>query len=308
MSNLFWISGFEVFGITIKFYGILIALGFIIGLLLVIKYCKQKGLPENMPYDLLLIVFPSAIIGARLNYIIFTPDLDWTFAKVFRIWEGGLMIYGGIVFSVIAIAIYCAVKKINFLSVLDLIAPALILGQAIGRWGNFFNQEAYGSLITNSAFQWFPFGVYIENSHFTTEAQKQLISAYGSLPQGAWFNATFFYESVWCFGGFLLLHYLSKKQCPRGLMAATYLSYYGFERFFVEMLRTDSLYLGSIRVSVFISGVIFFLGTGYLTYLLIKHLKNKKLKIQKQTIEETTTKPDAEKTKSIEQTVENKKD
>ena len=282
MSNFLWVSGFTIFGIEIKFYGILIALAFVVGLLLVIKYCKQKGYSENLPYDLLLIVFPSAIIGARLNYVLFTlSERNWTFLEILQIWNGGLMIYGGVLFSVIAIAIYCAVKKINILKILDILAPVLILGQAIGRWGNFFNQEAYGSLITNQSFQWFPFGVYIESSHFTSEASKQVLDAYGSIQDGAWFNATFFYESIWCFGGFFLLHFLTKKTNITGLTTATYLAYYGLERFFVEMLRTDSLYVGSIRVSVLISGIIFLLGASYLIYLFVKYLKNKKENIIK---------------------------
>ena len=275
------INGFTLFGLEIRFYGILMASAFIVGLLIVMYFCKKKGYSSNLPYDLILIVFPSAIVGARLNYVLFTlKDGDWTFVKALQIWNGGLMIYGGIIFAVIAIAIYCLVKKINFVSILDMLAPVLILGQAIGRWGNFFNQEAYGSLITNPSFHWFPFGVYIENAHFTEAAEAQLIEAYGSSNMaGAWFNATFFYESMWCLLGFVLLYFIFTKTNKKGFVAATYLTYYGFERFFVEQLRTDSLYLGSIRVSVLISGVIFLFGAGYLTYLLIKDYKLKKLKM-----------------------------
>lgn len=274
------INGFTLFGLEIRFYGILMASAFIVGLLIVMYFCKRKGYSSSLPYDLILIVFPSAIVGARLNYVLFTPELDWTFVKALQIWNGGLMIYGGIIFAVIAIAIYCLVKKINFVSILDMLAPVLILGQAIGRWGNFFNQEAYGSLITNPSFQWFPFGVYIENAHFTDAARSQLVEAYGSSSMaGAWFNATFFYESLWCLIGFVLLYFIFTKSNKRGFVAATYLTYYGFERFFVEQLRTDSLYLGSIRVSVLISGIIFLFGIGYLTYLLIKDYKLKKLKM-----------------------------
>ena len=275
------INGFTLFGLEIRFYGILMASAFIVGLFIVIYFCKKKGYSSNLPYDLILIVFPSAIVGARLNYVLFTlKDGDWTFVKVLQIWNGGLMIYGGIIFAVIAIAIYCLIKKINFVSILDMLAPVLILGQAIGRWGNFFNQEAYGSLITNPSFQWFPFGVWIEKSQFTNAAESQLIEAYGSSNMaGAWFNATFFYESLWCLIGFVLLYFIFTKSNKKGFVTATYLTYYGFERFFVEQLRTDSLYLGSIRVSVLISAIIFLFGAGYLTYLLIKDYKLKKLKM-----------------------------
>ncbi len=281
MNMIELISGFTIFGIEIRFYGILMALAFIVGLLLALKFCKMKGYDENLPYSLILIVFPSAIIGARLNYVLFTLDKGWTFIEVLQIWNGGLMIYGGIIFAVIAIAIFCAVKKISFVAVLDMLAPILILGQSIGRWGNFFNQEAYGSLITNSSFQWFPFGVWIEKSHFTSEALSQVVDFYGtSSVEGAWFNATFFYESIWCLGGFILLFILFKKTKIKGLCTATYLTYYGFERFFVEMIRTDSLYLGSIKISVLISGLIFFGGLSYLIFLLIKHKKSKTKKVE----------------------------
>lgn len=266
-----WIYGINIFGLEIRFYGILMATAFVVGLFLVRKLCKLKGFDENMPYDLLLIAFPSAIVGARINYVLFTLDRGWTFAEILSIWHGGLMIYGGVLFSVIAIWIYCHFKKISFLSVIDMLAPVLILGQAIGRWGNFFNQEAYGSLITNPAFQWFPFGVYIENSNFTPEAREQVAKAFGaSAVDGAWFNATFFYESLWCAIGFVLLYLIYTKTNKKGLCVATYFAYYGFERFFVEMLRTDSLYLGNIKISVLVSAILFIAGVIWLLTIYIK--------------------------------------
>ena len=284
-SYLQIISGFSIFGLEIKFYGILMASAFVIGLFLAIKLCKQKGYSENIPYELLIIVFPTAIVGARLNYVLFTlSERTWSFVEILSIWHGGLMIYGGVIFSVIAIAIYCYFKKISFVAILDMLAPILILGQAIGRWGNFFNQEAYGSLITNPALQWFPFGVYIESEHFTQNAIQQVVDFFGtSNVAGAWFNATFFYESIWCLGGFFLLYFTYKKTNQKGLCTAIYLAYYGFERFFVEMIRTDSLYLGSVRVSVLISAIIFLLGIGLLIYFMIKNYKAKK---QSKTIEQ----------------------
>lgn len=266
-----WIDGFNLFGLEIKFYGILMATAFLVALLFAVKFCKQKGYDKSLPFDLLLIVFPSAIVGARLNYVLFTLDRGWTFLEVLQIWNGGLMIYGGVLFAVIAIIIYCLVKKISILQVLDMLAPCLILGQAIGRWGNFFNQEAYGALITNSAFQWFPFGVWIESSHFTESASRQVFEAFGTTAvDGAWFNATFFYESFWCLLGFVALYFIYKKTNSKGLTTASYFVIYGFERFFVEMLRTDSLYLGSIKISVLISAILFIVGVVWIAYILIK--------------------------------------
>lgn len=279
MDKFLLISGFTIFGLNIRFYGILMSLAFIAGLLIVMHLAKQKGFDKNLPYDLILIAFPLAIVGARLNYVLFTPQNNWTFAEILSIWHGGLMIYGGVLFAGIGIAIYCIAKKYNILKVFDIIAPALILGQAIGRWGNFFNQEAYGSLITNPNFQWFPFGVWIEQQHFTSEAIEQIATAGISATDGAWFNATFFYESLWCFLGFFLLFYLCKKTNKTGLCTATYFAYYGIERFFVEMLRTDSLYLGNVKISVLVSAILFATGLSYLICLLVKDVRQKKLAV-----------------------------
>lgn len=293
-----WIYGINIFGLEIRFYGILMATAFVVGLFIVRKLCKMKGFDENMPYDLLLIVFPSAIVGARINYVLFTLDRGWTFAEILSIWHGGLMIYGGVLFSVVAIWIYCYCKKISFLSVIDMLAPVLILGQAIGRWGNFFNQEAYGSLITNPAFQWFPFGVYIENSNFTPEAREQVAKAFGgSAVEGAWFNATFFYESLWCAIGFVLLYLIYTKTNKKGLCVATYFAYYGFERFFVEMLRTDSLYLGNIKISVLVSALLFIAG---ICWLLAMYIKDKRVALLNCNVALQVKSPKLDKTQNLE--------
>lgn len=276
------IDGFSIFGLNIKFYGILMSLAFVVGVLIVSKLAKQKGFDSSIAFDLVLIAFPLAIVGARLNYVLFTPNNNWTFLSILEVWNGGLMIYGGVLFAAIGIAIYCKIKKYSILKVFDLIAPALILGQAIGRWGNFFNQEAYGSLVTNTGLQWFPFSVFIESSHFTTEASNQVLSHYGHMVDGAYFNATFFYESIWCLGGFFLLFWLNKKTDEKGLVTATYFVYYGLERFFVEMLRTDSLYLGSVKISVLISGILILVGLSFLVYMFINHKsKNRKQNFEK---------------------------
>ena len=281
MNKVLQISGFNIFGFEVRFYGILIAIAFLVGMFLAINFCKKKGYDENLPYQLILIIFPTAIIGARFGYVLFHLESYPTFLSMLKIWEGGLMIYSGILFAVVALGIFCYIKKINFIDILDMLAPILILGQAIGRWGNFFNQEAYGSLVTNQNLQWFPFSVWIEKANFTTEATSQVIEFFGETAyqnmSGAWFNATFFYESFWCLGGFVLLFLLFRKTNTKGLCTATYLTYYGFERFFVEMLRTDSLYLGSLKVSVLISGLIFVGGLTYLIYILTKRHKQKNI-------------------------------
>ena len=273
-------SGFKVFGLEIKFYGITMALAYAVALIVCIALCKKKKYDENLPYKLLLIAFPLAVIGGRLGYVIF-DNRTWTFAEILDIRSGGLMLYGGVLLALVGMLIYAWVKKINPLKLFDLIAPCLVLAQAIGRWGNFFNQEAYGNLITNSSMQWFPFGVYIESGHFTNEALEQVVSAYGSGVSGAWFYATFFYESLCCVLTFITLYLVYKKTNKVGLTTALYLVLYATERLLVEGIRTDSLYLGStgIRISQLISIIMMICGGAYLFYLLLMHLKNKKTMI-----------------------------
>lgn len=270
-------SGFKIFGLEVKFYGITMALSYAIALIVCIVLCKKKKYDENLPYKLLLIAFPLAVIGGRLGYVIF-DNRTWTFAEILDIRSGGLMLYGGVLLALVGMLVYAWAKKQNPLKYLDLIAPCLVLAQAIGRWGNFFNQEAYGNLITNPNMQWFPFGVYIESSHFTNEALAQVASAYGTGTSGAWFYATFFYESLWCVLTFITLYIVYKKTNKVGLTTSLYLVLYATERLLVEGIRTDSLYLGStgIRISQLISIIMIVCGGAYLVYLLLMHLKNKK--------------------------------
>lgn len=269
-------SGFTIFGFEIKFYGIIMALSYAVALILCIVLCKKKHYDENLPYKLILIAFPLAVIGGRLGYVIF-DDKTWTFAEILNIRSGGLMLYGGVFLALVGILVYAWVKKQNPLKYLDLIAPCLVLAQAIGRWGNFLNQEAYGNLITNPSLQWFPFGVYIESGHFTDVARSQIELAGMAGTSGAWFYATFFYESLWCLITFVVLYNVYTKTNKKGLTTALYLVLYATERLLVEGLRTDSLYLGSIRISQLISIVMIVCGGAYLVYLLIQHFQKRKL-------------------------------
>lgn len=267
-------SGFTIFGLEIKFYGITMALSYALALIICLVLCKKKHYNENLPYKLLLIAFPLAIIGGRLGYVIF-DNRTWTLAEIINIRSGGLMLYGGVLLALVGIVIYAICKKQNPLKYMDLIAPCLILAQALGRWGNFFNQEAYGNLITNPSLQWFPFGVYIESPHFTTDAISQLAQAGMSGASGAWFYATFFYESAWCLLSFFAIYFVYKKTNQVGLSTAMYLVLYASERLLVEGIRTDSLYLGStgIRISQLISIIMIACGMALLIYILIKQLK-----------------------------------
>ena len=225
-------EGRTLFGF-IPIYGLLISLGIGLGVWLCSRQEERLGLPKDTAVDFALWVIPAAIIGARLYYVAFQweayrDDLS----RVFRVWEGGMAIYGGVIGGAMAALLYARIKKRPFGALADMTAPALILGQAIGRWGNFVNREAYGQAVTNPALQFFPIAVNIA---------------------GEWHMATFFYESAWNFLGFWVLWLNRKKTTAPGNLFLLYLCWYGLGRAVIEGLRTDSLMLGSLRVSQVLS-------------------------------------------------------
>jgi phosphatidylglycerol---prolipoprotein diacylglyceryl transferase len=272
-------SGFTFLGISVKFYGLIIAFSFVLGVFLISFFAKRKGYHKDLPYDLVILLFPTAIIGARIYYILFSGR-SWTFAEMIDLKSGGLAIYGGVIAGFIALIIYGRVKKIKTIKLTDIVVPALIIGQVLGRWGNFFNQEAYGSLITNSNLQFFPFGVLIPSDNFTSEAMQAVISAFGSVPEEAWFMATFFYESMWNLVGFFIITAIYLKTNKKGFATSLYLIYYGIGRFLIEGLRTDSLYVGNtnLRVSQLLSAILVIIGIILFVYYYQKqNYKSKKL-------------------------------
>lgn len=252
------IDGFSIFGFTVKFYGIIMALAMLVGVILACKNAKHRNLTSDNIYTLALFILPLALIGARLFYV-FGASHSYTFWEIFKVWEGGMSIYGGIIGGALGIVLFCLVFKKNFLDVADVAVVSLILGQAIGRWGNFFNQEVYGAVIENPAFQWFPFGVLLNN--------------------GEWHYALFFYESIINVGIFFLLRYLLKKVPQRGYVASAYLVSYGIIRFILEPLRMAeyNLMIGGIKLSsltsliALIAGIVLFV----LIYTISKRRKNK---------------------------------
>ena len=228
-----------LFGFSVRWYGILIALGMWLGLVLAGKREKRYGLEADTLLSMALWVLPVAIVCARLYYVLFSWDMyKDDLMRIFRIREGGLAIYGGIIGGVGTGLIFSRIKRVSIPAAADVAAPAIALGQAIGRWGNFLNQEAYGIAITRPGWQFFPAAVFIE-------------------AENGWFAATFFYESMWCFMICALILILErKKHLPHGYMALLYVLLYAAERVLVEGLRMDSLYMGSIRVSQLLSAVV----------------------------------------------------
>ena len=275
IPNKFYIGSFPIY-----FYGVIIALGIVVALsICTLLLPKHKISRENI-LDLALWAIPFGIIGARLFYVLFSGH-SFTFAEAFNLRTGGMSILGAITLGAVGVFIACKIKKISFIKVADCAVPGIILAQAIGRWGNFFNQEAYGMLITNPSFQFFPFGVLVEKSNWTALAREAVFNNFGTYNmESAWFNATFFYESFWNVLGFVLLLVLLfklSKKGKAGIIMAVYFIWYGFGRFFIEMLRLDPLVVfGTIRFSQWLAFAEMILGIVLLILFIVKNKKGKK--------------------------------
>ena len=236
---------FTIGSMSIRWYGVIIAFGLVAGLLFAYRKSKTVGIIPDKMLDVLMVSIVGAVIGARLYYVLFSLNefsYDWT--KIFRIWEGGIAIYGGIIGAIIAAYFACKWTKVPFKPMLDIGGIGLLIGQAIGRWGNFMNQEAFGSNTT------LPWGMTSDSISSYLLTQKTNLALQGitvdpSLPV----HPTFFYESLWCLIGFIVLYRYVEKRKFDGEIFLLYIGWYGAGRFVIEGLRTDSLMLGSIRIS-----------------------------------------------------------
>lgn len=235
---------FEIFGVGIAWYGIIIGLAMMIGVGLLIKIGKRYGYQENDILDLAMVVLPFAIVFARLYYVAF----EWEhyrgdLSRILAFREGGLAIHGGILGGLLGGYIVCKVKKLNFLDLADMVSMPLILGQGIGRWGNYINQEAHGGPTD------LPWGIMVD---------------------GVKVHPTFLYESIWNFLIFAYLVVTFKKRTFYGEHFAKYMILYSVGRFFIEGLRTDSLMIGPLRMAQVIS-LVFILGGGLYLFLARKY-------------------------------------
>ena len=253
---------FTIGPITIKWYSFMILVGILVAFGVATLEEKRKKFPKDFVIDLgfWLIIFGMA--GARIWYVLF--NLEFYLAhpdQILAVWNGGLAIHGGIIFGFIALVLFCLYKKINILKACDLAAPSLIIAQAIGRWGNFFNSEAHGPLTT------------------LTVLQEQHIPQFvidGMYINGHYYLPTFFYESLWCIAGFIILmiiRYVTKKH-NIGLLTGGYLLWYGIGRLIIESLRTDSLMLGNIKIAQLISILFIIGGLGLIIFSIIYNLIN----------------------------------
>ena len=219
---------FTIFGIDVMWYGVLIALGMLIGIALAVREAKRVGISEDDVLNIAIIAIPVAIICARLYYVIFSCDYySQNPGEIFNIRGGGLAIHGGLIGGILTGFIYAKVKKLDFFKTADAVMVGMPLAQAIGRWGNFINGEAHGGPTS------LPWGIMVD---------------------GVKVHPTFLYESIWDFGIFLfIMFYMRKKKTYEGEVIVSYITLYSIGRFFIEGLRTDSLMFGPIRMAQFIS-------------------------------------------------------
>lgn len=233
---------FNILGLEIRWYGILIAFGMLLGIKIAMIQAKKNSIKEESILDIVLWAIPASIIGARIYYVIFNWQYyKFDFFKIINTRLGGMAIHGGLIGGVLAIYFICKFKKLDFIKMLDIIVVGLPLGQAIGRWGNFINKEAYGSITT------LPWAITVN---------------------GMKVHPTFLYESLWDFCLFWILIKISKNKKYNGQILVTYLMIYSLGRFWIEGLRTDSLMFGTLRMAQIMSLV--FIGIGY---LLMKYFK-----------------------------------
>lgn len=228
--------------IQIHWYGIIMGSAVLVGLWLAIREGKRHGLDPELFLDLIIWVIPAAIIGARLYYVAF----EWEYysqnpADIIAIWKGGLAIHGGLIGALLAGAAFVRKRNISFLHLADIVAPSIIIGQCIGRWGNFVNQEAHGGEVSRS---------FLEGLKLPEWIIEQMNI------QGIYYHPTFLYESLWSLVGFGLLLLLRRLNPRRGEIFFTYLIWYSLGRFFIEGLRTDSLtFDGPAWLASFINGL-----------------------------------------------------
>jgi phosphatidylglycerol:prolipoprotein diacylglycerol transferase len=236
---------FSIFGIDIMWYGVLIATGIIVAVILSLREAKRVGEKEDNILDLLIWVLPAAIIGARTYYVLF--ELSYyknNPSEIFAIRNGGLAIHGGVIAAFLVGYIFVKKKNLSFFKLADIVAPGLILAQAIGRWGNFINQEAFGGVVTENFISIFPSFI-----------RKQMFI------DGQYYHPTFLYESIWNLIIFaFLIFYRKKFKKKDGELIAIYAIGYSIGRFFIEGMRTDSLMLGPLRIAQVVSLILIVLG------------------------------------------------
>ncbi|RXZ01921.1 prolipoprotein diacylglyceryl transferase [Fictibacillus sp. S7] len=245
---------FELGPITVYWYGVIIGLGALLGLWIAVRESEKRGLGKDTFVDVVMWAVPIAIICARIYYVLF----EWDFyskhpGKIIAIWEGGIAIHGALIGSFLTAYIFSRARGISFWKLADIAAPSIILGQGIGRWGNFMNQEAHGREVSRS---------FLENTlHLPDFIVNQMYI------NGVYYHPTFLYESLWDLAGFVILMLLRRVNLKRGELFFSYVIWYSIGRYFVEGMRTDSLMLTSnLRIAQVISLVLIALSIILIVY------------------------------------------
>jgi phosphatidylglycerol:prolipoprotein diacylglycerol transferase len=275
--------------VEIRWYGLIICLGMILAVIYVMLRAKQKGISVDDVLDIALVIIPCGIVGARLYYVImefdrflytsgdFLKNVGQTLYNIIAVWNGGLAIYGGIIAGGIALVCVAKKKKLNAFTVLDMVAPAVMIGQILGRWGNFFNGEAHGG-------------------------ETDIFCRMGLWENGEqiFVHPTFLYESLWNLCGFAIANVLYKKKKFEGQIFFFYIAWYGFGRMIIEQLRTDSLMVGVFRISQVVGFMCFIVGT----VCMITFANRAKAEKEAETVEYSSVYARLRKTKSEEETEE----
>ena len=255
-------EAFSIGDKPVYWYGVIIMCGIVVAFLYALYHAKVEGIKVDDVFDLALFVVPCGVIGARLYYVLTTlgEGRYRTFTDVIAVWEGGLAIYGGIIAGALAVLGVCLYKKINVFKVMDMVAPGVMIAQAIGRWGNFCNGEAFGRPVSEGDPLYF-IRMGLQSTYTAGYRSEQ-----GVFPTNAldYYHPTFLYESLWNVVGFILITLLYRKKKFNGQVVLSYLAWYGFGRMFIEGLRTDSLYVGPLRISQVVGLVCFVVGAGLL--------------------------------------------
>ena len=231
---------FNIFGFNVYYYSLCILLGVIVAYILITREGKKQGLPKEFISDLIFYTLIIGILGARVYYCVF--NLDYYLAnpsEILKIYNGGLAIHGGVIAGLIFVYFYTKKKNVSFIKILDIVAPAVIIAQSFGRWGNFFNQEAHGGITTYQN---------LKNMHIP----EFIIN--GMHIEGKYYYPTFFFESIWCLIGFIILMIARKnKNLRKGFQIGFYFIWYGIGRFFIEAFRTDSLMFFGLKIAQIVS-------------------------------------------------------
>jgi phosphatidylglycerol---prolipoprotein diacylglyceryl transferase len=243
----------ELGPLQVHWYGLIIGTGVLLALLLVMREAERRGLSKDTFVDLILFAVPIAIICARIYYVIF----QWGYysqhpGEIIKIWNGGIAIHGALIGSVATAYVFAKARNLSFWKLADIAAPSILLGQAIGRWGNFMNQEAHGGEVSRT---------FLENLHLPEFIINQMYI------DGAYYHPTFLYESIWNITGVIILLLLRRVNLRRGEMFLTYVIWYSVGRFFIEGLRTDSLMLTqNLRIAQVISIALVLLAVGLIVF------------------------------------------